>query len=236
MSIAPEPSPESDTPPTVPLVSAGAADRCLVCGAHLAVDQRYCVECGTRRGAPRFTLAGQGASGAPAAAPAASPAGGASRFLSSSSAVLLIGLLILLIALGVGVLIGHDNSPKPIRGASVTVVNDGGSDDAGATSSAPNIVVKSAGTSGSASSGTGAPTTSKAKSSSTTKAPAKQAAPAAAATKSKAAASGKSGTGTAAKTAKTFSTTATKKSTLGGKCTPGTTGCSKSGQQTGNLF
>jgi F0F1-type ATP synthase membrane subunit c/vacuolar-type H+-ATPase subunit K len=66
----------------------------------MAVDQRYCVECGTRRGKPRFALAD-----APVAAPAATPvpqaAGGWSR-LSAALAVIAV-----LLALGVGVLIGN---------------------------------------------------------------------------------------------------------------------------------
>ena len=52
--------------PRSPRRSLGAAagsDRCAACGAHLANDQRYCLECGERRGQARFT--------APAAATAA---------------------------------------------------------------------------------------------------------------------------------------------------------------------
>src|SRR5450759_3097351 len=40
-----------------------APDRCSVCDAELAPDQRYCVDCGTRRGRARFSLATTTATG-----------------------------------------------------------------------------------------------------------------------------------------------------------------------------
>src|ERR1700722_6408667 len=50
----------SDRPPAreTPSMLVGVpSDRCSSCGAELAVDQRYCVACGQRRGKPRFNLA-----------------------------------------------------------------------------------------------------------------------------------------------------------------------------------
>ncbi|HWH92870.1 MAG TPA: hypothetical protein VNT03_03330, partial [Baekduia sp.] len=48
-----------------------AAATCGQCGAPLAGDQRYCLECGARRGAPRVDPLG--ALGFPADAPAPAP-------------------------------------------------------------------------------------------------------------------------------------------------------------------
>lgn len=47
--------PEDDTAPTTPLTVSAAGERCATCDAPLASDQRYCVNCGARRGRPRFT-------------------------------------------------------------------------------------------------------------------------------------------------------------------------------------
>jgi hypothetical protein len=86
------------------------SDRCANCGSPLAPDQRYCVECGERRGKARFsfdTLA------APKPAPAAPKRPRRPRISSSFSFIL--GVATLLLALGVGVLIGHNtNNPKPV--------------------------------------------------------------------------------------------------------------------------
>src|ERR1700743_3780334 len=49
-------APETDVTDGL-LVGMASPDRCGECGAEMAVDQRYCVECGNRRGPARFTLA-----------------------------------------------------------------------------------------------------------------------------------------------------------------------------------
>ena len=236
MSAAREPSEDPNDLPHMPLVSAGNSDRCPVCGAHLAVDQRYCVECGTRRGAPRFALAsssvGATTSAASASRPPASGGVGARITRWTSSASLLLGLLILLVALGIGVLIGHNGNPKQTASRPATViVNGGGSSgvaSAGASTTAAATGVSSASSSGT--SGGSSATKSSTKKASSTKS--SSATKAAAATNPNAAATGKKATAAAAKS---FAPTATKKSTLGGSCTAGTTGCSN-GKQTGNLF
>src|ERR1700733_12540224 len=48
--------PGEETPAEAP-VAGTMRDRCVNCGAPLASDQRYCVNCGERRGKPRFALA-----------------------------------------------------------------------------------------------------------------------------------------------------------------------------------
>ena len=80
---------------------------CNSCGAPLAGDQRYCLECGARRTQARVAfreiLATGGAPPAgPAAVAAAVPDGPPAR----SGLAFLAGLLCLLLALGIGVLIG----------------------------------------------------------------------------------------------------------------------------------
>ena len=81
---------------------------CASCGAPLAGDQRYCLECGARRAQARVAfrdiLAPGGAPPTPPAGlPASTPDGPPAR----SGLAFLAGLLCLLAALGVGVLIGN---------------------------------------------------------------------------------------------------------------------------------
>ena len=96
-------------------VSAGP--QCAACGATLAPDQRYCVECGQRRG-PTLpaVLANAASSKADAAAPAAPPRRG-SRI--SPNTALIAGIGTLMLALATGVLIGRTSSPSSSKGVSV---------------------------------------------------------------------------------------------------------------------
>jgi hypothetical protein len=114
------------TPETAPsegpaLLMNAPADRCRVCSAEMAVDQHYCVECGTRRGKPRFTLAkgatpgGQSTSAGPSVVVA-----GWTRVTG------LLAIAVVLLALGVGVLIGNAGS------------SGGGTSTPAAKSTAPN--------------------------------------------------------------------------------------------------
>jgi hypothetical protein len=89
-----------------------------VCDAPLAVDQRYCVECGERRGKPRF----------PVSPPVDAPPAPAPRRRSarrprvSAGATLVAGVATLLLALGVGVLIGHSGNSGTSQRASAPPV------------------------------------------------------------------------------------------------------------------
>ena len=82
---------------------------CASCGAPLAGDQRYCLECGARRAQARVAVPRhpgrrrRAAGAARAARRAAAPEGPPAR----SGLAFLAGLLCLLAALGVGVLIGN---------------------------------------------------------------------------------------------------------------------------------
>lgn len=93
---------------TVSLVgSTATTDRCAECGAALAPDQRYCIECGTRRGQPRFALQPPASASAQAASGPAPTALSAGRVGGSpSGATLLAMIAALLLAIGIGVVIG----------------------------------------------------------------------------------------------------------------------------------
>jgi hypothetical protein len=118
---------------------ATATAQCANCGALLAADQRYCLECGERRvPMSSFLLAATGAqhsAGAqPAAPPPASPpvppvatAGSASGRSGTLNTIAFIGVLLL--AMGVGVLIGRAGKSKPAP-APVVTVNAGSPTDA----------------------------------------------------------------------------------------------------------
>jgi hypothetical protein len=116
--------------PTTELVTA-VGDRCANCNATLASDQRYCLDCGERRGRARFsydTFAAQSAA-APVEVAALPPSRG--RF--SSGTTLVAGVATLLIAIGVGVLIGHYSANNgAARAAAPQVITVGGGGGAGA--------------------------------------------------------------------------------------------------------
>src|ERR1700760_754947 len=94
--------------PTQQFVGATVGDRCAACGTQLATDQKYCVNCGERRGKARFPV-GTAAVTPAAAAPPPPPRTTRKQRLSSSTA-LVAGVGTLLLAMGVGVLIGHTNN------------------------------------------------------------------------------------------------------------------------------
>jgi hypothetical protein len=81
---------------------------CTSCGAPLAGDQRYCLECGARRTQARVAFRDiLAVGGAPPAGPAVVAALVQDGPPARSGLAFLAGLLCLLLALGVGVLIGN---------------------------------------------------------------------------------------------------------------------------------
>lgn len=95
-------------PTTAPPIAA--ADACPACGTPLAADQRYCLQCGERRGEPRLpVMAGRpGASAVTTVTTTSSAPAGAPRAPRGTAGTTLVaGVGTLLLALGVGVLIGH---------------------------------------------------------------------------------------------------------------------------------
>jgi hypothetical protein len=105
-------STESIASPTPP---AGALTSCSGCGAPLDDDQRYCLQCGERRmpmssvllgglGSPAAQRSEPGASAPPPSTPAAGGRGNAVTMIA--------GVGVLLLAMGVGVLIGRSGASK----------------------------------------------------------------------------------------------------------------------------
>jgi hypothetical protein len=106
----------------------GTVEPCRACGAPMAEDQRYCLECGERRSAmSSVLLGGPPASPAPAGPPATPPSpprGGRGDDAPRSSAVTVIaGVGVLLLAMGVGVLIGRSGGSKPSAPAAAQVIS-----------------------------------------------------------------------------------------------------------------
>jgi len=123
---------EQPEPATQELIGAPAADRCSNCDAPLAADQRYCINCGERRGRPRFSFE------ALVAPPPAPPPERRRRFQVSSSVSFIAGVATLLLALGVGVLIGHNsNAPKQVAASNQPIKINVGGASATPTATAP---------------------------------------------------------------------------------------------------
>ena len=98
------------------LLATAVGDTCANCGTWLASDQRYCVECGERRGKPRYSLSDKTTS--TAAKPARSRA--ARRPRISGNGALIGGVAALLLAMAVGLQIGLSVNKAPAsRGVTV---------------------------------------------------------------------------------------------------------------------
>jgi hypothetical protein len=153
---APE-TPTGTSPATTvhhPLV-ATSSERCPSCGDTVASDQRYCLHCGQRCGEPRLPFMNavtfMDAMKRPAATEPPPPK--PKRRGLSPNAVLITGVATLLLAMGVGVLIGRSGNHSVATNASqpaqvITVNGGGGAETAGGTGSAGGV----AGASGSKSS------------------------------------------------------------------------------------
>ena len=120
--------------PTQQLGLTAVGDRCVACGAPLSGDQRYCVNCGERRSAPRFSLSDV----APATEVATSSPRPPRRPRASSGATLIAGIGTLLLAMGVGVLIGRTDAKSSGQAGSprVQVVTVGGGSSANSSTAA----------------------------------------------------------------------------------------------------
>jgi hypothetical protein len=131
--VATDPVSAAEGAPTTELITSVGGDRCANCQTPLAPDQRYCVNCGERRGGARFSKEMLAAPAAPVAAEAAVPPRRQHPRVSSAT-TLVAGVATLLVAMGVGVLIGHySNNNTPQRAAQVITVGGGGT-SAGAAS------------------------------------------------------------------------------------------------------
>jgi len=129
------------TPPAhadQPTLALPTGEQCAACGSPLARDQRYCVACGERRGKPRLPfMDGRPRQVPVAAAPAPPPR---RRAGASPGTTLVAGVATLVLAMGVGVLIGRSggNGSGGGRAAAppvqvVTVAGSGGGSAADTT-------------------------------------------------------------------------------------------------------
>jgi hypothetical protein len=109
-----------------PAIATVAGDQCTSCSAPLAPDQRYCVHCGQRRGGSAMPRA-EAAITPAEAAPVPRPRGAR----MSVNSTLIAGIGTLLLAMGVGVLIGRSGQKSSNSSASapaqiITVGGGGG--------------------------------------------------------------------------------------------------------------
>lgn len=122
VSLTPVPQPD-------PTPSQGEFEACGSCGAAMAGDQRYCLQCGQRRGDPRLPFMDavvlMDAVKQPAQAPPPPPKRRRSGI--SPNAALIAGVGTLLLALGIGVLIGRSgNNEVAQTAAAPQVIKVGG--------------------------------------------------------------------------------------------------------------
>jgi hypothetical protein len=89
----------------------------------MAADQRYCLECGERRGAPRVPLVDGPAQRAQATPGAQRP--GRRRSMSVNN-TLIAGIGLLLLAMGIGVLIGRSGNNTSVRSPPAQIVTVAG--------------------------------------------------------------------------------------------------------------
>jgi hypothetical protein len=199
------------------MVAAGGGEACPACGAAMALDQRYCLTCGSRRGEPRLpfmdAVVFMDAMRQPPdpAPPSATPD---RRPRVSANASLVAGVATLVLAIGVGVLIGRSGDPGAAPTAAavpqVIKVEGGGGSASGAAEASGGKAAKAVGGSG------GSKKAAKAK-----------------------AETGSSGTSKAAEEVlKPAGDVKLPPPTtqVGGKCEKGTSGCSESGEFDGSFF
>jgi hypothetical protein len=134
--------PHEPEPPATQIQTSAvqSGDRCASCGSPLAADQRYCLECGRRRGDPRLPFMDavvlMDAVQRPAQPPPPPPK--KKRTGISPNAALITGVGVLLLALGIGVLIGRSGHQEVAQTAAtpqiIKVPSGGGEETATASS------------------------------------------------------------------------------------------------------
>ncbi|HJZ37250.1 MAG TPA: hypothetical protein VJ204_13350 [Solirubrobacterales bacterium] len=136
------PTPPSDAaaPSAMPSMAAfGSNETCPNCSARMAADQRYCLNCGHRRGDPRLPFmdavvfmesmnSAPGGAGGSAPPPPPAQSGGSNNKWNANAA-LIAGVATLVLAIGVGFLIGrtgHNDNSSAGNGGGVKIVQLGG--------------------------------------------------------------------------------------------------------------
>jgi len=123
--------------PVRPSLITSIHEQCAACGAAMASDQRYCVECGQRRGPARVPTLDALGERSPQADSTRRPS---RRQRLSPNSTLIAGVGTLLLALGVGVLIGrsgNNSSAKAPPAQIVTIAGGGGAAGTAATGESP---------------------------------------------------------------------------------------------------
>jgi hypothetical protein len=127
-----DPATTPDEAPTGQLLAGTVGDRCVNCGAPLAADQHYCVQCGERRGKSRFSpSATSGPAVQTTTTRVTQPQSPVPARRPSYGTTLVAGIATLLLAMGVGVEIGRisnqgNNSGTQRAAAQPTVIVNGG--------------------------------------------------------------------------------------------------------------
>lgn len=114
----------------------GTGEQCASCASPMAADQRYCLECGERRATVSdFLRAGPPRAATPPAPPGMPPPGASADGAGprSSTLSLIAGVGVLLLAMGVGVLIGRSGGSARQSAAPAEVVTVGSSASGGAS-------------------------------------------------------------------------------------------------------
>jgi hypothetical protein len=150
--------------PVTPSMSGlGGGDACPNCGEPMAADQRYCLNCGHRRGDPRLpfmdavtfmeSMSAPGGAGTPPPPPSPTSSGGSNNRWNANAA-LIAGVATLVLAIGVGFLIGrsgHENGSQAAAPPQVIKVegNGGGGGESEAAATSPEEESESTAKSGS---------------------------------------------------------------------------------------
>lgn len=121
--------------PTTELLTGVVGDRCPSCHSPMAADQRYCLNCGERRGRARFSPDTFVTQTVPEAVAPPIPPPHRSGF--SSGTTIVAGVATLLVAMGVGVLIGVNSNNGSGRTPAPQVVTVNGGGAANTTASTP---------------------------------------------------------------------------------------------------
>ena len=129
--------------PTESLLTGPIGDQCANCGAAMAADQHYCLNCGERRGRSRFAAGSAPMPGGPlATTTTVTTTAPPPPRRGSAGMTLIAGIATLILAMGVGVLIGQSNNSSGTQTgarAPQVIVNGGGSSGAtGSTAAAAN--------------------------------------------------------------------------------------------------
>ena len=151
MAMAPAAAPAVSASPSL---VAGSGEQCQACGSYVAPDQRYCLQCGQRSGDPRLPFMDASSfmeTSIQKRQPPAPPTTTLPRkSRMSPNASLIAGVGTLLLAMGIGVLIGRSGDHSGGSAASTPAVQVVTAPGAGAATGAATAATGAAPSSGGA--------------------------------------------------------------------------------------